>query len=158
MNRLVFLLIIATCAHASMVYTVDVDRAGFASVTLSIEGGESSEVALPADAGNFRIVGGSYSIGNGTASVVSGKLGFTTFSFSSNMLTEKSGTSWKLHAFPPEGAETLIYMPAYTTMEGFSPQPERVSAEDSRTLVEMDEGEQERLMLKLTEDILDGLE
>lgn len=138
MNKQVFLLIIAMfCAHASMVYTVDVDRAGFASITLSMEGGGSAEVALPRDAGNFRIVGGSYSIANSSASVVPGKLGFTTFSFSSNMLTEKTGASWKLYAYPPEGAETAIYMPAYTTIEEFSSQPEKVSAEDSRTLVEM---------------------
>ncbi|MFP3949862.1 MAG: helix-turn-helix transcriptional regulator [Candidatus Micrarchaeia archaeon] len=141
MNRQVLLLIFAMClAHASMIYTVDVDRAGFAEITLSIEGGESAEVALPGDAAKFRIVGGTYYMENDTAGITPGKLGFATFSFSSSMLTEKEDGGWKLRVLPPEGAKTRVYMPPYTTIGEFSPRPELVSSTNSRTSVEMAEG------------------
>lgn len=141
MNRWAFFLLFAAfCAHASTLYTVDVGREGEASVTLSIEGGGSAEVLLPEDAHNFRIVGGEYVLGGESANVSAGRLGIATFSFSSNMLTGKDGGSWELRAYPPEGAETVIYMPAYASIGEFSVQPEKVSAQEQRAQLEFGKG------------------
>ena len=106
MNKPVFLLLCMLFAsHASLIYTIDTDRSGFSSITLSAESEERAEVVLPGDAGNFRVVGGSYSIVNDTAYIEAGKSGFVTFSFSSSMLTAKTTSGWKLRFFPAEGAE-----------------------------------------------------
>jgi uncharacterized membrane protein len=137
MNKLYFLLLgLLLTSHASLTYTVDIDRSGFSSVTLSLEDEQEANITLPEDARNLRIVGGSYSKINDTALVRAGKTGFATFSFSSDALTSKTDSTWKLLFFPPARSTTLIYMPPYATVEDSFPQPRRVSAEDSRTLLE----------------------
>jgi len=138
MNKLYFLLLgLLFTSHASLTYTVDTDRSGFSSVILSLEDEQEANVTLPEDARNFRIVGGSYSTVNDTALVRAGKTGFATFSFSSDALTSKTDSTWKLLLFPPARSTVLIYMPPYATVEGSSPQPRKVSAEDSRTMLEI---------------------
>ncbi len=138
MNKLYFLLLgLLFTSHASLIYTVDIDRSGFSSVTLSLEDEQGANVTLPEDARNFRIVGGSYSKVNDTAIVMAGKTGFATFSFSSDALTSKTDSTWKLLLFPPARSTTLIYMPPYATVEDSFPQPRRVSAEDSRAQLEI---------------------
>lgn len=138
MNRTILLLILlVTASHGSLIYTVDVDRSGFSSITLSMEGEEYAEVALPPDAGNLRIIGGSYQLINGSARISSGASGFTTFSFSSSSLTTKTSSGWRLSFSPAEGSSVQVYLPSYATLEDSSPQPERVSSDDSRTMVEL---------------------
>ncbi len=138
MNKQVFLLLFLICAaNAAVTFTVDTDRSGFSSVVVSLEGEAGAEVLLPPDASSFRIVGGSYSMENGTAVITSGKTGFTTFSFTTDMLTEKEGSGWHLSFTPPAGAETFVFMPPYATIITSSPQPMKVTAEDSRTVLEM---------------------
>ncbi len=139
MNRL-FLTLLAVLAvsSASMVYTINTDRSGFSSVTLSIEGGESANVSLPADANSFRIVGGSYETMNDTAVVSSGASGITTFSFSSKTLTTKTDSGWKLFFSPAEGSAVRVYMPPFASITDSFPQPQRVSSEDSTTVLELD--------------------
>lgn len=152
MNRLGFLLLFAlSLSHASLTYTVDTDRSGFSSVVLSTEAEAGAEVLLPEDASNFRIVGGSYSIVNGTAYIEAGKTGFVTFSFSSSMLTTKTASGWKLQFFPPEGAAVHAYMPAYATIESSIPQPAKVYAEDSRTLAEFGNSDMVTVYYRLEE-------
>ena len=139
MNKILLVVLLAlSVANAVVTYTVDTDRDGASSVTLSIEGSGSADVYLPPDAKNFRIVGGSYSVVNQTASVVSGPTGFTTFSFSTDLMTTKSDSSWKLSFSPPEGALIRAYMPAYSTIVNSFPQPRMVSSEDSRTVIDFD--------------------
>lgn len=138
MNRLCFLLLVMLSAsHATLTYTVDTDRSGFSSVILSLEDEQEASINLPEDARNFRIVGGSYSIVDGTAHIEASKTGFATFSFSSDVLTSKTDSGWELLAFPPEEAEILIYMPPYATIEDAIPQPRKVYSEESRTLIEI---------------------
>lgn len=136
MYKIWMLLFALSIAHAQAVYTVDTDRSGYSSVTLSMEGTDALALELPPDAGNFRIVGGSYEIANQTAVVSAGKAGFTTFSFSTALFTTKTQSGWKLSFSPPENATVRIYMPAYSTIENAFPQPKRVSSEDSRISVE----------------------
>lgn len=139
MNKpILFLILMLSASYASLIFTMDIDRSGFASVTLSLENEGEAEVILPDDARNFRIVGGSYSIVNNTAYIESGRTGFATFSFSSDALTTKTASGWKAVVFPPERAGTSIYMPAYSTIKNTSPQPKRIYSEDSRTFIEMD--------------------
>ncbi len=59
MNKIFLsMLLIFSLASASYVYTVDTDRSGISSVTLSIQGNDTVAVPLPSDAADFRIVGG----------------------------------------------------------------------------------------------------
>lgn len=139
MNRMILAaLLVLSLASAVTTFTVDTDRDGASSVTLSIEGSGSAAVFLPPDARNFRIVGGSYSIANSTASVISGPTGFTTFSYSTDLLTSKADSSWKLYFSPPEGALIHAYMPAYSTIVNSFPQPRTVSSDSSRTVLDFD--------------------
>ena len=139
MNKLCFLLLaMLFTSHAALTYTVDTDRSGFSSIALSLEEEQEASMTLPGDASNFRIGGGSYSIVNDTAYIEAGSTGFATFSFSSDMLTTKTDSGWKLLFFPPEEATVLIYMPPYATIESAFPQPKRVQSENSRMLVEME--------------------
>lgn len=153
MNRAaVFVLALASLCAASHVFTVEVDRTGLASATLSIEGDETVEVPLPPDASNFRIVGGSYSMANGSATVSSGGSGFTTFSFTSSSLSAKSDGSWKLSFTAPEGATAVAYMPPYATIESSYPQSETVSSSESRTRLKFPAGGQISVYYRL-EDV-----
>ncbi|MEW6723024.1 MAG: hypothetical protein AB1324_07205 [Candidatus Micrarchaeota archaeon] len=139
MNRTILLaFLMLPLAFANHIYTVDVDRSGFASVTLSMEGTGAASVPLPADARNFRIVGGNYSIVNGSAVVASGTSGFTTFSFATSVFTEKTPQGWKLLFLPAEGARVMVYMPPYATVQSAFPAQKSVSSDDSRTLMEFD--------------------
>ena len=139
MNKVVLIVLFAlSLANAVITYTVDTDRDGVSSVILSIEGSGSASVPIPPDARNFRIVGGSYSVDNQTATVVSGRTGFTTFSFATDLLTTKADSSWKLLFEPPEGVLIRAYMPAYSTIVNSFPQPKMVSSEDSRTVMEFE--------------------
>jgi uncharacterized membrane protein len=139
MNKTLFLLLFAIALSASeAVYTVDIDRSGSSAAVLSLEGTGSAALLLPPDAKNFRIVGGSFEIANQTAIVTTGKSGFTTFSFSTDLLTTKTPTGWKLEFSPPESAAVRIYMPAYSTIENSFPQPKKVSSADSRIFVELE--------------------
>ena len=61
------MLLLLSSSFGSLIYTADIDRSGFASITLSMEGEESAEVSLPPDAGNLRIIGGSYQLTEGSA-------------------------------------------------------------------------------------------
>lgn len=152
MNRTALVLLLAiSLSNAVMTYTVETDRDGASSVTLSIEGSGSADVSLPPDARNFRIVGGSYSISNQTASVVSGRTGFTTFSFSTDLLTTKADSSWKLLFTPPEDALIHAYMPAYSTIVNAFPQPRMVSSEDSRTILDFDYSKSVTVFYRLEE-------
>ncbi|MBD3210708.1 hypothetical protein GF318_04985 [Candidatus Micrarchaeota archaeon] len=136
MNKpLILLLALVSVAGASTMYNVDVDRAGHASVTVSLQDEGHAEVALPPDAGSFMVVGGSYSISNDTAFVNAGKTGLASFSFSSNSLTSKSGSLWTLAFSPPEGSEATVFMPPYSTIESVSPNPEQISSEGSRARI-----------------------
>lgn len=146
-----FVLIVLSASFASYTYTVDVDRSGFASVTLSMEGGNAVNVSLPDDASNFRIVGGSYRIANNTALVVAGASGFTTFSFSTALFTAKADSGWKLLFSPPQGAEVRIYAPPYATIENVFPQPKSVSSEDSRLIIETTSAKQVTVYYRLGE-------
>ena len=136
---MLFLLLLAiSFAFPTTIYTVDVDRSGFSSVTLSTDGGTQTLIALPTDAWNFRVVGGSFSIENDSALLIPGQSGFTTFSYSSRMLTTKSSSGWKLSFSPPADALALVMMPPYSVLESSDPQPRSVAAEDSRTLIELE--------------------
>ncbi len=138
MNRAILLMLVLTAvSYGSIVYTVDTDRSGFSSATLSVEGEATVNVSLPADASNFRIIGGSYEIADSTALISSGSSGFTTFSFSSSSMTTKTASGWKLSFSAPPGSKAQVYMPAFAAVEDSSPQPDRVSSEDSKTLLEM---------------------
>jgi uncharacterized membrane protein len=129
MNRMaVFAMLIVSLAAAEHVFTVDIDRGGSVSATLSIQGDESVAVPLAADSRDFRIVGGDYSISNGSAMVRPGKSGITTFSFTSSLFTSKSGDTWKVVLTPPEGSSTRIYLPEYASLGDSSPAPASVSA------------------------------
>ncbi|NYZ73687.1 hypothetical protein H0O00_00935 [Candidatus Micrarchaeota archaeon] len=132
-----FILLLLCASFASYTYSVDVDRSGVASVTLSMEGGDAVNVSLPEDAMNFRIVGGSYEMVNNTAMVSAGKTGLAVFSFSTSMLTKKTDSSWKLSFSPPDGAGVRIYAPPYATIENSFPQPKSVSSDDSRLAIEI---------------------
>ncbi|HSB46638.1 MAG TPA: hypothetical protein VLD37_01390 [Candidatus Bilamarchaeum sp.] len=139
MNRPIFLLVLMlAAAHASVIYTVDTDRSGSSSVSLSIEGSETVNVSLPGDAGSFRIVGGSYSLSGNSAIVKSGASGLTTFSFSTSDFTSKLSTGWKLSFSAPEGSTARVSMPSRVTIENMFPAPKTVSAEDSRTSIDFE--------------------
>jgi len=143
MNKLILaFLAVLSIASAAATFSVNTDRSGLSSVTLSIEGDETMAVVLPSDAGNFRIVGGSYTMANNTAVVDAGETGFTTFSFSTGLLTTKTASGWKLLFSPPERALVRVYMPSYAVIEDSSPHPLTVSSEDSRTVIEFGPSEQ----------------
>lgn len=125
-------------SSAALLYAIEADRSGASAVTVSIEGGETAMVPLPADASSFRIVGGSYSVQDGSAMLSPGQSGFATFSFTSASLTAKSGPGWRMSFIPPEGASVTVLMPSYAVLEDASPYPDSVSAEDSRTLLRLD--------------------
>jgi uncharacterized membrane protein len=126
----------ALSAFASISYTVDLDREGDASVTLSLIDENESQVILPEDSTNFRIVGGSYHTSNNTAFVAAGKTGLASFSFSSSLLSEKSGSVWILSFNPPENSTVTVFMPAYSTIKSVSPNAIRIFSDDSRTQVD----------------------
>lgn len=137
MNKaLLLLMVLMSSAFASELLTIDVDRSGQSSVVLSLESEESATIALPQDASNFRIVGGSYETSNGTATVSSGQAGFTTFSFSSSALTTKTTDGWKLLFTASNTSTAVVYMPAHAVISSSSPKPLKVSADDSRTSLE----------------------
>jgi uncharacterized membrane protein len=139
MNRLLLLgILLASVSSAALIYTVDTDRSGFSSVTLSMQGGGTVQVALPDDASDFRIVGGSYQVINGTAIVNPGSSGFTTFSFTSSLFTSKTTDGWRLAFDPPDGATVDVYMPPYSNIDNPFPTPNSISADSSRTLIEFD--------------------
>lgn len=138
MNKAIIILFLIACAHASMLYTVDLDRDGHASVTLSLQDEPSAEVALPPDAGSFRVIGGAYSIKNGTAHIEVGQTGLTTFSFTSDTLSSKAGSLWRLSFAAPEGADVTVFMPPYSAIEEVSPSPVRIYSEDSRAQVDIE--------------------
>jgi len=135
---MLILLLLASSSCASMVYTLDLDRTGHAAATLSLQDEESVRLALPADAGTLRILGGSYSIANGTATIEVGQSGITTFSFTSDTLSSKSGSSWRLAFTAPEGADVSVFMPPYSAIEDISPGAKRVYSEDSRAQVDIE--------------------
>jgi len=142
MNKAFFLLLVlASSAYSSEIITLDVDRSGSTSVTLSLEGGGSSSIFIPQDSSNFRIVGGSYEVVNDTAIISSGSSGFTTFSYSSSELTTKTSSSWKLFFTAPENSTVSVYMPAHARLISSSPHPARVSADDSRSSLEFQGGQ-----------------
>lgn len=141
MNRtLVLLIILASVSFSSMLLTVDVERSGVTSVVLSLEGEDSASVPLPSDASNFRIVGGSYEISNGTALITSGQSGFTTFSFSSSALTVKNAGRWTLSFTSPSDSKVVVFMPAHSILLSSSPKPAKVSADESRASLEFPGG------------------
>ncbi|MEW6035770.1 MAG: hypothetical protein AB1529_04100 [Candidatus Micrarchaeota archaeon] len=134
MNKpIVALLVILSLSAATHVFTVDVDRSGLSSVTVSMQGGENVSVALPSDASDIRIVGGSYRLSNGSASIVPGQSGFTTFSFTTSLFTSKTDSSWRLSFSPPDGASVRVFMPSYASIQNSFPQPDSVSSLNSRT-------------------------
>lgn len=142
MNKtLVLLIILASVAFSSTLLTVDVERSGAASVVLSLEGENSASVPLPSDASNFRIVGGSYEISNGTAQIISGQSGFTTFSFSSSALTVKGAEGWTLSLAAPNDSDVVVFMPAHSVLLSSSPKPAKVSADESRSSLEFPGGQ-----------------
>lgn len=132
-----FALLLLSLGSASHLFTVDVDRSGLSSATLSLEGGDTVNVSLPEDAYNFRMVGGSYSIANRTATVVSGATGFATFSFSTSLFTTKTDSVWTLSFSAPDGGSVRVYAPPYAAIENSLPQPRMVSSEDSRLILEI---------------------
>jgi len=135
MNKHILLaFLLFSLSFSSIIYTVDTDRAGFSSITVSLEQEQSVNIALPQDANSFRIVGGSYQIINNTAVVSSS--GIATFSFTSETLTSKSGSEWKLALSPPEDADIYVYMPGFTTIVSSSAQPSTVTSENYRTVVQ----------------------
>jgi uncharacterized membrane protein len=139
MNKVVFfLLLMAFSAFASITYTVDLDREGDASVTISLVDENETQVILPADATNFMIAGGEYTTTDSTALIKSGKTGITSFSFFSSLLTEKSGSQWTLSFNPPENSSISIFMPAYSTINNVTPVPIRIFSEDSRVQIDTD--------------------
>jgi uncharacterized membrane protein len=141
MNKaLLLLVVLATSAFASELLTINIERSGIASVILSLEGEHSSAISLPSDASNFRIVGGSFSVLNGTAQVTPGPSGFTTFSFSSSVLTTKTPDGWKLFFEAPSTSNVTLYMPAYAVITSSSPKPMKVSADESRPSLEFSGG------------------
>jgi len=152
MNKgLIFALILLSASFASYTYSVDVDRSGFASVTVSLEGGDAVNVSLPQDASSFRIVGGSYKLSGANASVSAGPSGLAVFSFSSAALTAKTDTGWKLSFSPPEGASIRIYAPPYASIESSFPQPDSISSEGSRLVVEVPYSKQITVYYSLAE-------
>jgi len=137
MNKAVFfLLLMAFSAFASTTYTADIDREGDASVIVSLVDEKQVQVILPVDAANFRIVGGSYITEDGTAVIETGKTGLASFSFSSSLLTEKSGPAWTLVLNPPENSTITVFMPAYSTINNVTPAATRIFSEDSRIQVD----------------------
>jgi len=137
MNKtLIMLLMVLGAVNASLFYTLDVDRSGSVSVTLSIQQDGNASLVLPSDASALQIVGGSYKVVDGTALISAGKTGFTTFSFTSDLLTTKSGSGWKLVASPPEDSLVRIYAPSYSVIGKSSPEPTSVSSDGYRNLME----------------------
>ncbi len=152
MNRtLLFALLLVSLSSASVIYTVDTDRTGFSSVTLSLQGSGTVGVPMPSDAADFRIVGGSYHIDNGSALVSVGQSGFTTFSYTTSLFTSKTTDGWKLSFDPPDGATVNVYMPSYSSIDNPFPMPKSVSADSSRTLVEYDSPQLVTIYYRLNE-------
>ena len=152
MNKVQFFaLLLLSVGFASYSYTVDVDRSGIASVTLSLEGGETVNVSLPEDASNFRMVGGSYLMAGSNASVSAGYSGLASFSFYTSMFTTKTNSGWKLSFSPPDGAIIRIYAPPYATIENSFPQPKSVSSDDSRLIIETPNSKQITVYYRLYE-------
>jgi uncharacterized membrane protein len=137
MNRTFLIaLMLASLSAAAMIYTVDTDRSGLSSSTLSIQGSENASVPLPDDAASLRIVGGSYRIANGSAIVSSGPSGFTTFSFTSSLFTSKTQDGWRLSFSAPRGAGVQVFMPAYSSIASTYPSPSSVTADSSRSMLQ----------------------
>jgi hypothetical protein len=132
MNKTIILALLMVTISAA-VYTIDIDRSGLSSITLTLQGNENATVPLPSDARGFSIVGGTYGMVNGTAVVESGKGGFATFIYSSDLLAMKDETGWRLSVFPPAGMKTVIFMPAYSILTSSLPEPETVASSESRT-------------------------
>jgi uncharacterized membrane protein len=133
MNKFAFAVLLLLCvSHASVTYTADIDRIGQVSITVSIEGGDGTSVPTPEDAHGYVIVGGSFSESNGTAYITPGSTGFTTFSFYTDMLTEKTSSGWTARLSPPDSASVMVYMPPHSSFEESSPNPVMVTADDSR--------------------------
>ncbi len=152
MNRTMLLALLAVSSvFAASTYTIDVARSGIASVTLSLDSGDAVEVGLPADAYDFRIVGGSYSISGGNATVTAGPSGLAVFSFTSSALTAKTDSGWKLSFSPPEGAEVRIYAPPYAVLGEVFPRPESVASDGSRLVIETPYSRQITAYYKLEE-------
>ena len=152
MNKVLLLILLALpLAFSTLIYTVETDRSGFSSVTLSTEGGQETNVLLPDDATDFRIVGGSYALEGDSAAIVPGQSGFTTFSFTSHLFTTKTGSGWKLSFSPPSDAIIRVLMPPYAVIGYSSPQPKTVTAEDSRTLIESEYSEVVNIQYTLEE-------
>ncbi len=152
MNRtLLFTLLLVSVSAASLIYTVDTDRTGFSFVTLSLQGSGTVSVPLPSDAADFRIVGGSYRLDNGSAVVSVGQSGFTTFSYTTSLFTSKTTDGWKLSFDPPDGATVNVYMPSYSSIDNPFPMPKSVSADSSRTLVEYDSPQLVTIYYRLNE-------
>lgn len=152
MNRTLLLtMMLVSLSSASVIYTVDTDRTGFSSVTLSLQGSGSVSVPMPSDAADFRIVGGSYRLENGSAVVSVGQSGFTTFSFTTSLFTGKTTDGWKLSFDPPDGAAVNVYMPSYSSIDNPFPMPKSVSADSSRTLVEYDSPQLVTIYYRLNE-------
>jgi len=141
MNKALFLLFLIPVSFSALLYTVEADRSGSCSVILSMEDSRETNVTLPSDATDLRIVGGSYSLDGDSAVVAPGQSGFTTFSFSTALFTAKTGSGWRLTFSPPSDAVIRIAMPPHAVLEGSTPQPKTVTAEDSRTLIEFDPSE-----------------
>lgn len=153
MNKAVFLtLLLLSLGFSSVIYTVDTDRAGFSYVTVSLGQETSATISLPADANNFRIVGGSYRLINGTSLVSPGLSGITTFSFTSEIMTSKSGSEWKLNFSPPENSDVYVYMPGFATIVSSSIQPSAVSSENFRTVLQFDSQEAITIFYRLDEE------
>ncbi|MCI0504218.1 hypothetical protein L0Y65_05940 [Candidatus Micrarchaeota archaeon] len=152
MNKVqLFAFLVLSASFASYTYTVDVDRSGSASVTLSLEGGDAVNVSMPQDASNIRMVGGSYSVMGNTSTVSAGPSGLAAFSFSTSLFTTKTESGWKLAFAPPEGAGVRIYAPPYSAIENSYPQPESVTSDDSRLVIEIAPSEHVSMYYRLGE-------
>lgn len=140
MNKicLIALLLISAC-FASLTYTVDVDRSGFTHATLSLDGAQNTSITLPSDATDFMIAGGAYRLSNGTAFIEPGVGGFTTFSFTTDLLTTKTASGWRLSFIAPADASVQIYLPEYSVVGQMEPAPRTVSSEGARTVLLMDD-------------------
>jgi uncharacterized membrane protein len=148
--QLLFLLLLSA-SFAKYTYTVDVDRSGTSSVTLSLESGDSVNVSLPVDASSLRIVGGSYNLSGASVLVLTGPSGLASFSYKSSMLTSKTDSGWKLSFSPPDGASVRIYAPPYSVIEDSFPQPKSVSSDDSRLVIETPYSRQVTVYYRLEE-------
>jgi LPXTG-motif cell wall-anchored protein len=152
MNKaLITALLMLTASFATYTYTVDVDRSGAASVTLSLEGGDTVNVSLPIDATNFRVVGGSYKTADGGVVVSAGSSGLATFSYSTSQFTTKTDSGWKLSFSPPEGAYVRIYAPPYSAIGNSFPQPDSVSSDGFRLIIENSPAKQVTVYYSLEE-------